>query len=90
MCTHIYNKDTGEKTDNPRMFAHMLGLDVKELPVENRFNLLLPDNCLCQVDCRKACELAGFSYVELDNSGLDVVIAKKPYTDSLANIAKNR
>ena len=90
MCTHIHNKDTGESTDTPIMFAHMLGIDIKELPVENRFNVLLPDNCLCQVDCKKACELAGFTYVEMDDSGLEVIISKKPYTESLASIAKNR
>lgn len=90
MCTQIHNKDTGEKVDTPVMFAHMLGIDIRELPVENRFNLLLPENCLCQVDCKKACELAGFTYTEMDSSGMEIVISKKPYTDNLASIAKNR
>lgn len=90
MCIQIQNRDTGEKTDKPFMFAGMIGMAMKDLPVNNRFNTLLPDDCLCQVDCKKACELTGFEYLENDEHERSAIIFKKSYSKNLSNIARHR
>lgn len=75
MCVRVLNSDSKQETDTPVGFAEMLGVEVNELPVDNNYKQLIPHNCLCQVDLKKACEIQGFNYSE--NEDFDAVISKK-------------
>jgi len=88
MCIRVYNTDTKESTDNPRELAEMLGLAVKQLPVDNNYGQLIPESCLCQVDVKKACELAGYNYTE--NQDFEPVISKKTAEEIVKNITSYR
>jgi hypothetical protein len=88
MCVRVYNKDTGTSTDNPREFADMLGLEVKDLPVDNNYKQLIPDSCLCQVCIDQACVMAGFNYEE--NDDFDVVVSKRTAEEIIQETAKHR
>jgi hypothetical protein len=88
MCVRVYNSDTRDSTDNPRELAEMLGLSVKQLPVDNNYGQLIPESCLCQVDVKKACELAGYHYTE--NQDFEPVISKKTAEEIVKNITSHR
>jgi hypothetical protein len=88
MCVRVYNTDSRESTDNPREFAEMLGISVKELPVDNNCGQLIPDSCLCQVDIKKACDIAGYHYNE--NDDFEPVISKKTHSEVVKNITNHR
>jgi hypothetical protein len=88
MCVRVYNKDTDQSTDSPHEFADMLGIPVSALPVDNAYNELIPDCCLCQVDIEKACELSGYEYSE--NDDFDILIAKKTAEQTIQDILKHR
>jgi len=88
MCVRVYNKDSGEDTDNPITFSDMLGISVKNLVVDNAYNQLIPESCLCQVNCEASCEKAGFYCVE--NDDFDLVIWKKTVEEKINEISKHR
>ena len=88
MCVRVYNKDTKQNTDSPHEFADMLGIPVSDLPVDNAYNRLIPDACLCQVDIEKACELAGYDYSETED--FDIEISKKTIEQAMQDILKHR
>lgn len=84
MCVRILNKDTNEETDSTVEFADMLGVGTNELPVENMYNQLIPESCLCQVDIKKACQMFGFNYSE--NEDFEAIISKKTKTEVIKDI----
>lgn len=88
MCVRVYNTDTKENTDNPREFAEMLGISVKQLPVDNNYGQLIPDSCLCQVDIKKACDISGYNYIE--NADYEAEISKKTPAEIVKNITSHR
>ena len=88
MCVRVYNKDTGSYAGTPYTFADMLDVPVSALPVDNAYNQLIPDNCLCQVDIEKACKLAGFNYTE--TSDFEPVISKKTHEDLVNEFRKTK
>ena len=57
MCVRVYNLDTKEETDSTVEFADMLGVATSALPVDNAYNQLIPEACLCQVDIKKVITL---------------------------------
>jgi hypothetical protein len=86
MCVRILNTDTQTETDNPLEFAYMLNLPVKDLPVENTYGKLIPDNCLCQVDIEKACKLAGYNYREVNRGYIEIEVSKKTKQEVIEGI----
>ena len=88
MCVRIFNTDTKEETDSPIEFADMLGVATTALPVDNAYNQLIPEACLCQVDIKKACDMFGFNYNETED--FDAVISKKTPESSIKEILKHR
>ena len=88
MCVRVYNKDTKQDTDSPYTFADMLGISVNQLPIDNAYNKLIPDSCLCQVDIEKACELFGYSYIE--DEDFSITISKKSAETTMQDILKHR
>jgi hypothetical protein len=88
MCVRVYNKDTSQNTDSPYTFADMLGISVNQLPIDNAYNKLIPDSCLCQVDIEKACEMFGYNYSE--NQDFDILISKKNVEKTIQDILKHR
>ena len=88
MCVQVYNKDTKTSAGTPYEFAEMLNMSVNELPVDNAYNQLIPDDCLCQVDLQKACILAGYNYTE--TSDFEPVISKKTQEDILKSIRTSK
>ena len=92
MCVRVYNLDTKEETDSPEEFAAMLGVATSALPVDNAYNQLIPEACLCQVDVEKACNMYGFHYKEddHDNYDADITISKKTAEDMMQEVLKHR
>jgi hypothetical protein len=88
MCVRVYNKNTKEETDSPIGFADMLGVSVKNLPVDNAYGQLIPESCLCQVNIEKACKLYGYDYIE--DEDFSIAIAKKSPESSIQDILKHR
>lgn len=88
MCVRVYNKDTKQDTDSPYAFADMLGISVNQLPIDNAYNKLIPDSCLCQVDIEKACEMFGYNYNETED--FDISISKKNVGETMQDILKHR
>lgn len=88
MCVRVYNKNTKEETDSPIGFADMLGVSVKNLPVDNAYGQLIPESCLCQVNIEKACKLYGYDYTE--DEDFSITIAKKSPESSIQDILKHR
>lgn len=64
----------------------MLNISVLQLPVDNAYNQLIPESCLCQVNIEKACKLAGYHCST--NDDYEYEIAKKTPGD-LLNEARN-
>lgn len=89
MCVRILNTDTQVTTDNPLEFAYMLGISIQDLPVDNNYKKLIPENCLCQVDIAKACRLSGYNYKETPDSSAEIEISKKTPTDIINEIHNN-
>lgn len=79
MCVRVLNNDTKQSTDSPIGLAEMLNIDILQLPVDNAYNQLIPQSCLCQVDIEKACKLAGYSCST--NDDYDFEISKKTQQD---------
>jgi hypothetical protein len=90
MCVSVYNTDTKESTDSPVEFAEMLGIATSALPVDNAYNQLIPEACLCQVDIEKACNMYGFHYSEDEHDNWDVRISKKTPGDIMKELLKHR
>jgi hypothetical protein len=88
MCVQVYNKDTKAYAGTPYEFADMLSIPISALPVDNAYNQLIPENCLCQVDIEKACKLAGYNYTE--NSDFEPVISKKTQEEILKSIRTSK
>jgi hypothetical protein len=88
MCIQVFNKDTGDYAGTPYEFADMLNIPVNELPVDNAYNQLIPENCLCQVDIEKACKLAGYNYSEDDD--FEPVISKKTHEERVNELRKTK
>jgi hypothetical protein len=90
MCVRVYNLDTKEETDSTVEFADMLGVATSALPVDNAYNQLIPEACLCQVDIKKACNTYGFHYKEDDHDNGDITISKKTAEDVMQEVLKHR
>jgi hypothetical protein len=86
MCLQVYNKDTKAFAGTPYQLADMLDMPTNALPVDNNYGQLLPESCLCQVDVRKACALAGFNYEE--NQDFEPIISKKTQADLVNELRK--
>jgi hypothetical protein len=66
----------------------MLGVSVDALVVDNAYNQLIPESCLCQVDCKASAEKAGFCCEE--NIDADIVIWKKTIEEKINEIVRFR
>jgi hypothetical protein len=88
MCVRVYNKDTDTYAGTPHTFADMLNIPVNALPVDNNYNQLIPESCLCQVDIEKACKLSGYNYTE--NEDFEPVISKKTQEDLVNELRKTK
>lgn len=88
MCVQVYNKDTKKFAGTPYQLAEMLDMPTSYLPVDNAYNQLIPESCLCQVDVKKACALAGFNYEE--DRDLEPVIFKKTQQDFFNEARKTK
>jgi len=88
MCTRVFNKDTNEFAGTPHELAYMLQVPTNALPVDNNYNQLIPESCLCQVNVEKACAIAGFRYEE--NADFEPVISKKTQEDLVNELRKTK
>jgi hypothetical protein len=88
MCVQVYNKDTNTYAGTPHAFADMLNIPVNALPVDNNYNQLIPESCLCQVDIEKACKLSGYNYSE--TADFEPVISKKTQEDLVNELRRTK